>query len=68
MQVSKIFRKAMIDKDVKSINQLATMADMSYDRCFRVMKDKPSAKMIDVVAVASALGLKLKFISPGKEG
>lgn len=67
MKVSKLFKKAMIDKNIRGIKQLSEMAGISYDRCFRLMKDQPSTKMVDVIAVADVLGLKLKWVSKQEE-
>jgi DNA-binding phage protein len=67
MKLSKIFGKAMIDKDVQGgVRQLAEMAGISYEKTMRIMKDQPSAKMVDVIAVAECLDLKITFISKGE--
>ena len=63
MQISKILAKAMIDKDITSIRDLAGRAGISYERASRLMNDKPSAKMIDVLAVANCLDIEIKFVS-----
>ena len=67
MNISKVFRKAMVDKDIKGTYQLAELAGISYDKCIRIMKDQPSCKIVDVVQVANVLDLELKFISRGGE-
>ena len=66
MEVSKIFGKAMVDNEVKGFKQLSELAGISYERTIRIMKDEPSAKMVDVIAVADCLSLKLKFIVKGE--
>ena len=66
MELSKIFGKAMVDQDIKGFKQLSERAGISYERTIRIMKDQPSAKMVDVIAIAECLGLKLKFIVKGE--
>lgn len=66
MELSKIFGKTMVDQDIKGFKQLSERAGISYERTIRIMKDQPSAKMVDVVAIAECLGLKLKFVSKGE--
>ncbi len=56
----------MVDQDIKGFKQLSERAGISYERTIRIMKDQPSAKMVDVVAIAECLGLKLKFVSKGE--
>lgn len=65
MKLSKVFGKAMVDKEVKGFKQLSDLSGISYERTIRIMKDEPSAKMVDVVAVGECLGLELKFIKKG---
>lgn len=65
MELGKIFGKAMVDKDIKGIKQLSDCAGISYEKTIRIMKDQPSAKIVDVIAVADCLGLKIKFVSKG---
>jgi hypothetical protein len=60
--LSSIFKKAMVDSGVSGNKQLSELAGISYEKTMRIMKDQPSAKLVDVVAIATCLGLKLKFI------
>ena len=66
MELSVVFGKAMIDSNVKGVKQLSELAGISYERAIRIMKDEPSAKLVDVIAVADCLGLKLKFVAKGE--
>jgi DNA-binding phage protein len=66
MELSKIFGKAMVDNEVKGFKQLSELAGISYERTIRIMKDEPSAKMVDVIAIADCLNLKLKFVCKGE--
>lgn len=66
MGLSKIFAKAMVDKEIRGYKQLSESAGISYEKTVRIMKDQPSAKMVDVIAVANCLDLKLKFVSQGE--
>lgn len=66
MVLSKIFAKAMVDKEVKGVKQLSELAGISYEKTSRIMKDQSSAKMVDVVAVARCLDLELKFSVKGE--
>ena len=66
MELSKIFAKAMVDKDIKGLKKLSEHAGISYEKTVRIMKDQPSAKMVDVAAIANCLDLKIKFVSVGE--
>lgn len=63
MELSKIFGKAMIDKDVKGYKQLSELSGVSYEKTIRIMKDAPSAKIVDVIAVAKSLDLNIKLVA-----
>ena len=65
MVLSKVFAKAMVDKEVKGVKQLSELAGISYEKTVRIMKDQSSAKLVDVVAVANCLDLELKFLVKG---
>ena len=60
-------RKAMIDSDVANYDELSELSGVSLSRIQRVMSNKPSVKLIDIVDIAKALGLKLKFIALGED-
>tara|TARA_R110002012_G_scaffold254328_1_gene433368 strand:+ start:85 stop:333 length:249 start_codon:yes stop_codon:yes gene_type:complete len=62
MQINKIFGKAMVEKEIKGYKQLSELSGVSYEKTIRIMKNAPSAKMVDVVSIATSLGLKLKFV------
>lgn len=66
MEVNKIFAKAMVDKGVVGNKRLSELAGISYEKTIRIMKNAPSAKMVDVIAVADCLDLKLKFVGKGE--
>jgi len=62
MEIQKIFKKAMVDHDIKNYDDLGRLAGVGYARVLRIMQNKPSAKMVDVAAVAEALKVEIKFI------
>lgn len=66
MQLSVIFGTAMAEKGIKGNVKLSKMAGISYEKTLRIMKDQPSAKLIDVVAIAKCLELEFKFIPVGE--
>ena len=63
MRAGNELKKAMIDSDIKTYGELSKKSDVSIDRIKRVMDDKPSVKLIDVVNIAKCFGLKLQFTS-----
>ena len=67
MRVSKIFRVAMIEQDIADVLALSALAGISYEKTGRLMKDLPSAKFVDVIAVSECLNLELKF-EPSNQG
>ena len=65
MDLVKIFQKAMIDKDITGNPELAVLSGVSYDITLRLMKGSKLIKLTDVIAIAGALDIEVKFISKG---
>ena len=67
MKAGNELKKAMIDSDIKTYGELSIKSGVSIDRVKRVMDNKPSVKLIDIVDIAKCFGLKLKFIALGED-
>lgn len=66
MDLVNIFKKAMIDKGITGNPELAVISGVSYDITLRLMKGSKLIKLMDVIAIATALDVEVKFISKGE--
>lgn len=66
-ELKRIIQDAAEDQGINGVMKLVDVCDISYERVSRVWNGSLNAKMCDVVHVADKLGLKLKFVSKGKE-
>ena len=64
MKIGIELKKAMLDNCINA-TQLAEQSGVSYQKLLRILKDEPSAKLVDLVLVAAALNLNLTFTSKG---
>ena len=67
MDLVKVLKKAMVDKNVSGYPELSALSGVSYDITLRLMKGAKNIKLSDVEATASALDVKIKFISLGED-
>jgi len=66
-ELKRIIQEATEDAGIKGVMALTDLCDISYERVSRVYGGSVSAKLSDVVHVASILGLKIKFINKGED-
>lgn len=66
MDFGKDLKKAMIDNGVDGAKQLSELAGISYNKVIRALNSDSSSRLVDVVALASTLKLKIVFV--GEEG
>ena len=60
MNLSTVFKKAMIDMDIKGAKQLSEIAGISYEKTLRILAGDTSVRLKDAVIIATALGYELK--------
>jgi len=63
MDFGKDLKKAMIDNGIDGAKQLSEVAGISYNKVIRALNSDSSSRLVDVVALASTLKLKIVFIS-----
>ena len=66
MDFGKDLKKAMIDNGIDGAKQLSELAGISYNKVIRALNSDSSSRLVDVVALASTLKLKIVFV--GEEG
>lgn len=62
MNIGVEIKKRSLDKGIKGNKELATLAGLSYDKTLRIINNQSNCKLVDVVSLAAALGLKLVFV------
>ena len=60
MELSKIVKKAMVDKDINGVMELVEKSGVSYSDVTKILKGNGSVKLVKVKEVLDFLGLKLK--------
>jgi len=67
MDIGKIVKKAMIDKEITGALGLVNATGLSKEKCYRLIKGDKTLRLKDVVLALSVLGVKIKFVSLGEE-
>lgn len=60
MDLNKVVRQAMLDRDIKGKMELVDLSDISYADVTKIMSNDGSVKLSKVVDLLSFLGYKLK--------
>ena len=60
MDLGKLVKKAMIDKDIKGAVAFSNETGLSKEKSFRLMNGDGSLRLSDVVMALDVLGYKLK--------
>jgi len=60
MELSKIVKMAMVDKDIDGVMELVEKSGVSYSDVTKILKGNGSVKLVKVKEVLDFLGLKLK--------
>tara|TARA_R110002020_G_C15809737_1_gene732031 strand:- start:168 stop:362 length:195 start_codon:yes stop_codon:yes gene_type:complete len=60
MDLNKVVRQAMLDRDIKGKMELVNLSDISYADVTKIMSNDGSVKLSKVVDLLSFLGYKLK--------
>ena len=63
MDISKIVKKAMIDKEMTGALELVNATGLSKEKCYRLIKGDKTLRLKDVVLALSVLDVEIKFIS-----
>ena len=66
MDIGKIVKKAMIDKEITGALELVSLTGLSKEKCYRLMKGDKTLRLMDVVSALSDLDVEIKFISKGE--
>lgn len=66
MDIGKIVKKAMIDKEITGALELVNLTGLSKEKCYRLMKGDKTLRLQDVVSALSDLDVEIKFISKGE--
>lgn len=65
MEIGKIVKKAMIDKEISGAVELRELTGLSTAKCYRLMQGDKTMRLNDTIAALELLGVKVKFISEG---
>ena len=60
MNLNKIVRQAMLDKDIKGKMELVELSGISYTDITKIMNGNGSVKLVKAVELLSFLGYQLK--------
>ena len=60
MNLSKLIKKAMIDKDIDTLEALSMATGLSKAKCVRLLNDDKTIRLMDVETVLGVLGYQLK--------
>lgn len=67
MDLKKEFKKAMADNDIKDAKALSELTGVSYAKASRALRNDTTLRLVDVVAIASSLNLRIKFVKGDKD-
>jgi len=70
MNINKTLRielkKAMIDNDIKGAVHLSNISGISYGKTIRAINGDSTSRLVDIVELASVMGLEIKFAKKGE--
>ena len=62
MELSKIVKKAMVDKDINGVMELVELSGVSYSDVTKILKGNGSVRLVKVVELLDYLGLEIKVV------
>ena len=66
MELEKVLKKAMIDRDISNGKQLAKLAGVSYPKVNRMLKGDKTCRLMDIESVCDYLDVKVKYVAKGE--
>ena len=62
MELSKIVKKAMVDKDINGVMELVELSGVSYSDVTKILKGNGSVRLVKVKELLDYLDLKIKVV------
>jgi len=62
MELSKIVKKAMVDKEINGVMELVELSGVSYSDVTKILKGNGSVRLCKVVELLDYLDLKIKVV------
>ena len=62
MELSKIVKKAMVDKEINGVMELVERSGVSYSDVTKILKGNGSVRLVKVVELLDYLDLKIKVV------
>jgi len=62
MELNKIVKKAMVDKDINGVMELVDRSGVSYSDVTKILKGNGSVRLVKVVELLDYLDLKIKVV------
>jgi|TARA_R110000851_G_scaffold326769_1_gene495727 hypothetical protein len=66
MNLPQIVKKAMIDKDIAAMTELAAKARLTHFKVSGFLNGDESIKLVDLKSILDVLDLKIKFVDKGE--